>query len=79
MFGACFGGNITLVGSTANIVALGLLDKHAHVKIRFMDWLKIGVVSALAACMVGTAALLIFQPGVPREGAPPAAEASAAH
>ncbi|MBP7275359.1 MAG: hypothetical protein KBA51_04065 [Kiritimatiellae bacterium] len=78
LFGACFGGNITLVGSTANIVALGLLDKHSHVKIRFMDWLKIGFISALAASLVGVAALLIFKPGVPREDQPPAAEASAA-
>ena len=30
LFGACFGGNITVVGSTANIVALGLLEKRAH-------------------------------------------------
>jgi Na+/H+ antiporter NhaD/arsenite permease-like protein len=30
LFGACFGGNITAVGSTANIVALGLLEKRGH-------------------------------------------------
>ncbi|MGD8843676.1 MAG: SLC13 family permease, partial [Gammaproteobacteria bacterium] len=27
LFGACFGGNITMIGSTANIVALGMLEK----------------------------------------------------
>ncbi|MCL1887912.1 MAG: SLC13 family permease, partial [Kiritimatiellaeota bacterium] len=27
LFGACFGGNITAIGSTANIVALGMLEK----------------------------------------------------
>jgi Na+/H+ antiporter NhaD/arsenite permease-like protein len=37
LFGACFGGNITLIGSTANIVALGLLEKNAHIRMRFRD------------------------------------------
>jgi len=41
-FGACFGGNITVIGSTANIVALGLLEKRGHACIAFMEWLKIG-------------------------------------
>ncbi len=74
LFGACFGGNITLVGSTANIVALGLLDKHSHVKIRFVDWFKIGLLSAFAACAVSTAALLWFNPQAPAPKTPPAAE-----
>ncbi len=43
LFGACFGGNITVVGSTANIVALGLLEKHGHAHIAFFEWLKIGL------------------------------------
>lgn len=30
LFGGCLGGNITMVGSTANIVALGLFDKKDH-------------------------------------------------
>jgi Na+/H+ antiporter NhaD/arsenite permease-like protein len=44
LFGACFGGNITVVGSTANIIALGLLEKHGHAHIAFSEWLKIGLV-----------------------------------
>ena len=44
LFGACFGGNITVVGSTANIVALGLLEKRGHAHIAFLEWLKIGLV-----------------------------------
>jgi len=43
LFGACFGGNITVVGSTANIVALGLLEKRGHAHIAFFEWLKIGL------------------------------------
>lgn len=43
LFGACFGGNITVVGSTANIVALGLLEKRGHTHISFFDWIKAGL------------------------------------
>ncbi|MCX7830295.1 MAG: aminotransferase V, partial [Acidobacteria bacterium] len=33
LFGGCFGGNITLIGSTANIVALGILEKERNIKV----------------------------------------------
>ena len=62
LFGACFGGNITLIGSTANIVALGMLEKHSHVHVRFWEWLRIGFLSALVACGIATAALLALAP-----------------
>jgi Na+/H+ antiporter NhaD/arsenite permease-like protein len=62
LFGACFGGNITLIGSTANIVALGMLEKNSHAHIRFWDWLKIGFLSALVACTIATVALLLLAP-----------------
>lgn len=44
LFGACFGGNITMIGSTANIVALGILEKKTHVKITFMEWFRKGLI-----------------------------------
>lgn len=58
LFGACFGGNITLIGSTANIVALGMLEKNAHTHIRFWDWLKIGVLTA--GVSMGLALILLY-------------------
>jgi Na+/H+ antiporter NhaD/arsenite permease-like protein len=70
LFGACFGGNITLIGSTANIVALGLLEKNAHEHVRFWDWLKIGLLSALVACAIAAAALLLMAPHMPGGAAP---------
>jgi len=66
LFGACFGGNITMIGSTANIVALGLLEKHSHVRIRFMQWLKVGFVSALVACLVAWGLLRLMGPAMER-------------
>ncbi|MFA5039093.1 MAG: SLC13 family permease [Candidatus Omnitrophota bacterium] len=43
LLGGCFGGNITLIGSTANIVAIGLLEKEKNIKVRFRDWIGIGL------------------------------------
>lgn len=69
LFGACFGGNITLIGSTANIVALGLLEKHGHIHITFWQWFKIGAVSAVVAGVVAWAALAATAPVMARYAA----------
>jgi len=43
LFGGCLGGNITLVGSTANIVALGILEKERNIRMTFFRWFWIGL------------------------------------
>lgn len=60
LFGGCLGGNITLVGSTANIVAIGLLEKEKNIKIKFMEWLGIGLVVGLVTTAVVWGALLVL-------------------
>jgi Na+/H+ antiporter NhaD/arsenite permease-like protein len=60
LFGACFGGNATMVGSTANIVALGMLEKRYRGHIRFLDWLKVGALVSLVTCLVAWAALTLL-------------------
>ncbi len=52
LFGACFGGNITAIGSTANIVALGMLDKRYRAQIAFLEWLKIGAIVGSITCVI---------------------------
>ena len=44
LFGACFGGNMTIIGSTANIIAIGALEKRKNTTIGFGYWFKIGAV-----------------------------------
>jgi len=44
LFGACFGGNITVIGSTANIMAIGALERLNRGSIGFIYWLRIGFV-----------------------------------
>ncbi len=60
LFGGCLGGNITLVGSTANIVAIGILEKEKHIKIKFMEWLGIGLVVGLMTTAVAWIVLFIL-------------------
>ncbi len=43
LFGGCLGGNITLVGSTANIVALGIMEKERNVRVTFFKWFWVGL------------------------------------
>ncbi|MDD3906092.1 MAG: SLC13 family permease [Candidatus Omnitrophica bacterium] len=52
LFGGCLGGNITLVGSTANIVALGMLEKEKNIRITFLRWFGIGLTVGLSTTIV---------------------------
>jgi len=60
LFGACFGGNITMIGSTANIVALGILEKKLNKKIGFFQWLRKGLVIGMMS--MGLAFLFLTIP-----------------
>jgi len=52
LFGACYGGNVTIIGSTANIIAMDILEKSRGVKIGFYPWLKVGLVVGIATTTV---------------------------
>ncbi|MDD2403918.1 MAG: SLC13 family permease [Victivallaceae bacterium] len=65
LFGACFGGNITMIGSTANIVALGMLEKRSHVHVMFFQWLKIGILASLLTGGFACLALYALSPLMP--------------
>lgn len=65
LFGACFGGNITMIGSTANIVALGMLEKRAAGGMSFFRWLKVGLMASLAALGMAWFGLWLLSPLMP--------------
>jgi len=65
LFGACFGGNITMIGSTANIVALGMLEKHGGHQVSFFQWLKIGFFCTVVSGAIAVGALLMLTPKMP--------------
>ncbi|MBQ7535663.1 MAG: TRAP transporter large permease subunit [Stomatobaculum sp.] len=60
--GATLGGNLTPIGASANITAVGLLKKNGN-EVSFADFMKIGVPFTLTAVMTGYVYLWIFWRG----------------
>ncbi|MCX5693798.1 MAG: SLC13 family permease [Candidatus Omnitrophica bacterium] len=60
LFGGCLGGNITLIGSTANIVAIGILEKEKRLKITFLDWFWVGLTVGLITTLIVMVALVFL-------------------
>jgi Na+/H+ antiporter NhaD/arsenite permease-like protein len=54
LFGACFMGNMTSIGSACNIIACGMADKRGHGTIYFRSWLKIGLIISLSSMLLAT-------------------------
>ncbi len=52
--GACIGGNLTLSGAAANMVAVGLIEKTQRTKISFLAFLKEGVVITIIGLIIAT-------------------------
>lgn len=58
LFGSTFFGNLTLIGSTANIVALGLIEKRGFPRISFLQWISAG--SLVVAATAATAIIMLY-------------------
>jgi len=74
LFGGTFMGNMTIIGSTANIVAVGLLERRGHGTIKFGYWMKIGFIVSIVSMVVATGALIALDKmsphGIPKLDAP---------
>lgn len=57
LFGGTFMGNMTVIGSTANIIAVGVLEKRGHGTVRFLEWFKIGVIVSVVSMAIATVLL----------------------
>jgi len=57
-FGACLGGNGTLIGASANIVTVGLAEKDGH-HIGFIKWLLVGVPVMIVSVAVANVYMLV--------------------
>ena len=51
---------MTMIGSTANIVALGVLERKTGHLVTLRYWLKIGLLASLIPMAIGMGALLLF-------------------
>ena len=63
--GTCLGGNITMIGSTANIVALGMLEKRYRTHIHFLEWLKVGLIVGVLSCLIAWGGVALLSPYMP--------------
>jgi Na+/H+ antiporter NhaD/arsenite permease-like protein len=60
LLGGCYGGNLTMVGSTANIIALGVLEERENYHMHLKFWIKFGFLGTIVPMIIGTLALIIF-------------------
>ncbi len=70
LFGGTMYGNLTVVGSTANIVAMGMLEKETGQNIKFMEWMKPGFIVSTVTIVVAMALLYSqfhLMPGAPAQ------------
>lgn len=51
--GACLGGNMTLIGASANVIVAGLATREGH-KFSYMDFLKVGAPLTVVALIIST-------------------------
>jgi Na+/H+ antiporter NhaD/arsenite permease-like protein len=65
LHGSCLGGNITMIGSTANIVVIGMLEKRYWTKVRFREWFKTGVLVGIISCAVAWCGITLLAPYMP--------------
>ena len=66
LFGGTLYGNLTVIGSTANIVAMGMLEKEYKQNISFMTWLKPGFIVSTVTIAVALFLIYIQIPLMPR-------------
>ncbi|MFO7676585.1 MAG: SLC13 family permease [bacterium] len=59
LFGGCFGGNLTFIGSTANLVAVGAFERATGGTVSFIKWFKVGLLVTAVSLLIATVALLV--------------------
>ncbi len=57
--GACLGGNGTIVGASANVIAAGMLEKRG-IKVNFVQYMKLGFPLMIVSIIISTIYLLLF-------------------
>ncbi|XP_039336025.2 P protein isoform X3 [Saimiri boliviensis] len=57
-FGACLGGNGTLIGASANVVCAGIAEQHGY-GFSFVEFFRLGFPMMVVSCTVGMCYLLV--------------------
>jgi len=61
--GACFGGNGTLIGASANVVTSGLAEKAGH-SITFINFMKAGLPVMIVTMLIATLWMVFVFPHI---------------
>jgi len=59
LFGGCFGGNLTMVGSSANLVACGMYERVSGQPVSFGEWFRAGFIITAASLLAATIGLIL--------------------
>ena len=65
LFSGTFFGNLTLIGSTANIVAIGMLERRKRGNISLKEWIKPGAVISVPTMILATILVYLQIPLMP--------------
>jgi Na+/H+ antiporter NhaD/arsenite permease-like protein len=57
--GACLGGNLTMIGASANIVSVGIAKRH-KVDISFLEFMKLSAVVSIITLVIASIFLTVF-------------------
>ncbi len=57
--GACFGGNATIIGASANVITIGIAERAGH-KITFLDFIKHGTPITIVGLIIASAYLMLI-------------------
>ena len=52
LFGSSFGSNVTVFGSAANVIALGMLGTRYRIRVSFLRWLVLGLTTGVLTTAV---------------------------
>jgi Na+/H+ antiporter NhaD/arsenite permease-like protein len=53
-----------MVGSTANIVAIGLLEKREHTSLGLREWIGLGLLVSVSTVLLGQIAMFLRNSGL---------------
>jgi len=59
LIGGTFFGNLTLIASTANVIAAGMLERRRMGHISFTDWLRLGAAVTIPTSLIATLLLIV--------------------
>eukprot|EP01102_Stenamoeba_stenopodia_P012402 TRINITY_DN3917_c0_g1_i1.p1 TRINITY_DN3917_c0_g1~~TRINITY_DN3917_c0_g1_i1.p1 ORF type:complete len:721 (+),score=114.64 TRINITY_DN3917_c0_g1_i1:72-2234(+) len=63
VFGVCYGGNATIIGASANVVAVGIAESEGY-HVTFKQFAKLGFPVMMISCTIATIFMLIFNVGL---------------